>query len=149
MILRHSNLPFQTQKEWISLQAHTEADPDDIVSDTITPIMCCARDFDSNFVDDNNELQAALARPRSAKISKKKELSSQEIAATVALERVRDEAQETIKTPIKQQPLDVPIEPADDTMEEIQVGKVMAKAKDGENGNLGKAPAGGELGSGD
>jgi U4/U6.U5 tri-snRNP-associated protein 1 len=51
-----------------------------------------ARDLDSNFVDDE-ELQAALARSRRAKIPRTTKLSPPDIAAKVAAERVRDEAE--------------------------------------------------------
>jgi hypothetical protein len=43
------------------------------------PIVPRARDLDTNFVDDD-ELQAALARSRRAKIHKQKKLSPEEIA---------------------------------------------------------------------
>lgn len=43
------------------------------------PIVPRARDLDSNFVDDD-ELQAALARSRKAKIHKAKKLTPEEIA---------------------------------------------------------------------
>jgi U4/U6.U5 tri-snRNP-associated protein 1 len=51
-----------------------------------------ARDLDSNLVDDE-ELQAALARSRREKIPKTTKMSLQDIAAKVAAERVRDEAE--------------------------------------------------------
>jgi U4/U6.U5 tri-snRNP-associated protein 1 len=43
------------------------------------PIAPRARDLDTNFVDDD-ELQAALARSRRAKIHKQKKVSPEEIA---------------------------------------------------------------------
>jgi U4/U6.U5 tri-snRNP-associated protein 1 len=43
------------------------------------PIVPRARDLDTNFVDDD-ELQAALARSRRAKIHKQKKVSPEEIA---------------------------------------------------------------------
>ena len=56
-----------------------------------------ARDLDSNFVDDE-ELQAALARSRRAKIPKTTKLTPQDIAAKVAAERVQDEAEAAQET---------------------------------------------------
>ncbi|TFY83285.1 hypothetical protein EWM64_g731 [Hericium alpestre] len=53
------------------------------------PIIPRARDLDANFVDDE-ELQAALARTRRAKIKAKK-LSPEEIARRIAEERARSE----------------------------------------------------------
>ncbi|CCM01386.1 uncharacterized protein FIBRA_03437 [Fibroporia radiculosa] len=50
------------------------------------------RNLDANFVDDD-ELQAALARSRRAKLQKTKKLSPEEIAKRVAEERAKSEAQ--------------------------------------------------------
>jgi hypothetical protein len=50
------------------------------------------RDLESNFVDDE-DLQATLARSRRVEILKMTKLSLQFLAAKVAAERVRDEAE--------------------------------------------------------
>ncbi|KZT00800.1 SART-1 protein [Laetiporus sulphureus 93-53] len=55
------------------------------------PIVPRPRNLDTNFVDDD-ELQAALARSRRAKLQKAKKLSPEDIARRVAEERTRSEA---------------------------------------------------------
>ncbi|PCH42395.1 SART-1 protein [Wolfiporia cocos MD-104 SS10] len=55
------------------------------------PIVPRPRNLDTNFVDDD-ELQAALARSRRAKLQKAKKLSPEEIAKRVAEERIKSEA---------------------------------------------------------
>ncbi|KAG1781666.1 SART-1 family-domain-containing protein [Suillus placidus] len=54
------------------------------------PIVPRPRELDANFVDDD-ELQAALARSRRAKLHKPKKLSPEEIARKVAEERKREQ----------------------------------------------------------
>ncbi|KAL0954550.1 hypothetical protein HGRIS_003516 [Hohenbuehelia grisea] len=56
------------------------------------PIIPRPRDLDSNFVDDD-ELQAALARSRKAKIRKAKKLSPEDLARKIAEERARSASQ--------------------------------------------------------
>ncbi|KAH9917845.1 SART-1 protein [Fomitopsis serialis] len=62
------------------------------------PIVPRPRNLDTNFVDDD-ELQAALARSRRAKLQKAKKLSPEEIARRIAEERAKSEgpAAEVIK----------------------------------------------------
>lgn len=55
------------------------------------PIAPRPRNLDTNFVDDD-ELQAALARSRRAKLQKTKKLSPEEIARKIAEERTKTEA---------------------------------------------------------
>ncbi|KAH8099921.1 SART-1 protein [Cristinia sonorae] len=62
-----------------------EADPDEMDVDA-KPIVPIQRNLDSNFVDDD-DLQAALARSRRAKLQKPKKLSPEEVARRIAEER--------------------------------------------------------------
>ncbi|KAG1747257.1 SART-1 family-domain-containing protein [Suillus paluster] len=55
------------------------------------PVVPRSRELDANFVDDD-ELQAALARSRRAKLHKRKKLSPEEIARKVAEERNREQS---------------------------------------------------------
>ncbi|KAI8980187.1 SART-1 protein [Trametes punicea] len=59
------------------------------------PIVPRQRNLDANFVDDD-ELQAALARSRRAKLQKPKKLSPEEIAKQIAEERAKSEARDAI-----------------------------------------------------
>ncbi|KAI0671743.1 SART-1 protein [Trametes maxima] len=59
------------------------------------PIVPRQRNLDVNFVDDD-ELQAALARSRRAKLQKPKKLSPEEIAKQIAAERVKTEETDAI-----------------------------------------------------
>ncbi|KAI1797132.1 SART-1 protein [Ganoderma leucocontextum] len=59
------------------------------------PIVPRPRNLDANFVDDD-ELQAALARSRRAKLQKPKKLSPEEIAQRIAVQRAQSEAREVI-----------------------------------------------------
>ncbi|OJT11466.1 U4/U6.U5 tri-snRNP-associated protein 1 [Trametes pubescens] len=59
------------------------------------PIVPRQRNLDANFVDDD-ELQAALARSRRAKLQRPKKLSPEEIAAKIAAERESSLAKEVI-----------------------------------------------------
>jgi U4/U6.U5 tri-snRNP-associated protein 1 len=166
MVFHHTNLPLQTKAKRSSRRAQPKADPDDDVGDTAMvtddkPIAPRARDLNTNFVDDD-ELQAALARSRRAKIMKTKKLSPQEIAAKLAAERVGGEPDpadeitggltfddtsefvravqynpvavdpEHVETPVKHQPRDISIGPADEPMEEIEAGQITATVKEEE-----------------
>ncbi|KAH7884745.1 SART-1 family-domain-containing protein [Phlebopus sp. FC_14] len=55
------------------------------------PVVPRPRELDANFVDDD-ELQAALARTRRAKVHKTKKVSPEEIARKVAEERIREQS---------------------------------------------------------
>ncbi|TFK84613.1 SART-1 protein [Polyporus arcularius HHB13444] len=59
------------------------------------PIVPRPRNLDANFVDDD-ELQAALARSRRAKLQKRKKLSPEEIAKQIAEQRAKSEARDAI-----------------------------------------------------
>ncbi|KAI0367756.1 SART-1 protein [Pilatotrama ljubarskyi] len=59
------------------------------------PIVPRQRNLDVNFVDDD-ELQAALARSRRAKLQKPKKLSPEEIARQIAAERAKSESRDAI-----------------------------------------------------
>ncbi|EJF64961.1 SART-1 protein [Dichomitus squalens LYAD-421 SS1] len=59
------------------------------------PIVPRPRNLDANFVDDD-ELQAALARSRRAKLQRPKKLSPEEIARQIAEQRAQSEAREVI-----------------------------------------------------
>ncbi|KAF8896384.1 SART-1 family-domain-containing protein [Infundibulicybe gibba] len=77
--------------------AEPEATPDDQM-DIEQPIVPRIRDLDSNFVDDD-ELQAALARSRKAKLHKAKKLTPEQLAQKIAEQRLQEEheAKEIIK----------------------------------------------------
>ncbi|KZP23800.1 SART-1 protein [Athelia psychrophila] len=85
----------KTKKKRPSRRAPAEADipvdGDATMDVDEKPIIPRARDLDSNFVDDD-ELQAALARSRRAKIHKPKKLSPEEIARKIAEERAKEAA---------------------------------------------------------
>ncbi|KAH9945190.1 SART-1 protein [Epithele typhae] len=68
---------------------------DDLMQVDEKPIVPRQRNLDANFVDDD-ELQAALARSRRAKLQKPKKLSSEEIAKQIAEQRAQSEAKEAI-----------------------------------------------------
>ncbi|KAG6879874.1 hypothetical protein C0992_010227 [Termitomyces sp. T32_za158] len=57
------------------------------------PIVPRARDLDANFVDDD-DLQAALARSRKAKLLKAKKVTPEQLAQRIAEQRARDEEEE-------------------------------------------------------
>ncbi|KII90021.1 hypothetical protein PLICRDRAFT_107617 [Plicaturopsis crispa FD-325 SS-3] len=94
----------KTKKKRPSRRAAAEvelggADGDDQMQVDEKPIVPRERNLDTNFVDDD-ELQAALARSRRAKIHKSKKLSPEDVAKKIAEERARAaeaEAQEVIK----------------------------------------------------
>ncbi|KAJ7593127.1 SART-1 family-domain-containing protein [Mycena floridula] len=75
----------KTKKKRPSRRAPAEADPDEMDVDD-KPAQPRVRDLDVNFVDDD-ELQAALARSRKAKLFKPKKVSPEELARQIAQER--------------------------------------------------------------
>ncbi|TCD69343.1 hypothetical protein EIP91_007899 [Steccherinum ochraceum] len=75
----------KTKKKRSSRRAADLADPEDMQVDD-KPIVPLQRNLDSNFVDDD-DLQAALARSRRAKLAKPKKLSPEEVARRIAEER--------------------------------------------------------------
>ncbi|KAH7915621.1 SART-1 family-domain-containing protein [Hygrophoropsis aurantiaca] len=97
--LREGDVGFKkpkTKKKRSSRRAPIEAEtPDDREEKSMDvdqkPMVPRVRDLDTNFVDDD-ELQAALARSRRAKIHKVKKLNPEEIARRVAEERAREES---------------------------------------------------------
>ncbi|EIW83719.1 SART-1-domain-containing protein [Coniophora puteana RWD-64-598 SS2] len=64
------------------------------------PVALRPRDLDANFVDDD-DLQAALARSRRAKIHKPRKLAPEEIARRVLEERNRDQSANVEDVPVK------------------------------------------------
>ncbi|OAX39563.1 SART-1-domain-containing protein [Rhizopogon vinicolor AM-OR11-026] len=80
----------KTKKKRSSRRAPIEVDENAIEVDQ-EPIVPRPRELDANFVDDD-ELQAALARSRRAKLHKPKKLSPEEIARKVAEERNREQS---------------------------------------------------------
>ena len=72
-------LSLQAKKKRSSRRAPVESEPLDDVMDVDQPIVPLVRDLDANFVDDD-ELQAALARSRQAKLRKTKKLSPEDLA---------------------------------------------------------------------
>ncbi|KAF9030981.1 SART-1 protein [Hymenopellis radicata] len=74
--------------------AETElADPDEMDVDS-KPVVPRERDLDANFVDDD-ELQAALARTRKAKLRKTTKLTPEELAKKVAAQKLQEEQEES------------------------------------------------------
>ncbi|KAL1732390.1 SART-1 protein [Schizophyllum commune] len=65
--------------------------PDEAMDVDIKPV-ARERNLDANFVDDD-ELQAALARSRRAKLNKTKKLKPEDLAKKIAEERAREEAE--------------------------------------------------------
>ncbi|PPQ85384.1 hypothetical protein CVT25_006415 [Psilocybe cyanescens] len=61
--------------------------------DVDEPIVPMVRNLDANFVDDD-ELQAALARSRKAKLHKTKKISPEDLAKKIAEERAKEEEEE-------------------------------------------------------
>ncbi|KAG1871944.1 SART-1-domain-containing protein [Suillus tomentosus] len=88
----------KTKKKRSSRRAPIDGDENlmeiDVDEKTIVPRPC---ELDANFVDDD-ELQAALARSRRAKIHKPKKLSPEEIARKVAEERNREQSSQADDT---------------------------------------------------
>ncbi|KAG1759593.1 SART-1 family-domain-containing protein [Suillus occidentalis] len=80
----------KTKKKHSSRRAPIDGD-ENIMEVDEKPIVPRPRELDANFVDDD-ELQAALARSRRAKLHKHKKLSPEEIARKVAEERNREKS---------------------------------------------------------
>ncbi|KAG6908342.1 hypothetical protein DXG01_005253 [Tephrocybe rancida] len=70
--------------------AESEPVPDNEMDVDQKPIVPRVRDLDTNFVDDD-DLQAALARSRKAKLHKAKKLTPEQLAQKIAEQRTRDE----------------------------------------------------------
>ncbi|KAJ7170704.1 SART-1 family-domain-containing protein [Mycena crocata] len=84
----------KTKKKRSSRRAPVEADPvpDDQMDVDQKPILPRARDLDANFVDDD-DLQAALARSRKAKLHKATKMTPEQLAKKVAEQRAQEEAE--------------------------------------------------------
>ncbi|KAG1821687.1 SART-1 family-domain-containing protein [Suillus subaureus] len=80
----------KTKKKRSSRRAPIDGD-ENIMEVDEKPVVPRPRELDANFVDDD-ELQAALARSRRAKLHKLKKLSPEEIARKVAEERNREQS---------------------------------------------------------
>ncbi|KAG1887002.1 SART-1 family-domain-containing protein [Suillus subluteus] len=80
----------KTKKKRSSRRAPIDGD-ENIMEVDEKPVVPRPRELDANFVDDD-ELQAALARSRRAKLHKPKKLSPEEIARKVAEERNREQS---------------------------------------------------------
>lgn len=80
----------KTKKKRSSRRAPIDGD-ENIMEVDEKPVVPRPRELDANFVDDD-ELQAALARSRRAKLHKHKKLSPEEIARKVAEERNREKS---------------------------------------------------------
>ncbi|KAJ6576459.1 SART-1 family-domain-containing protein [Mycena vulgaris] len=90
----------KTKKKRSSRRAPAEAEPvpDDQMDVDQKPIVPRARDLDANFVDDD-DLQAALARSRKAKLHKATKMTPEQLAKRIADQRAQEEAdaQEIVK----------------------------------------------------
>ncbi|KAG6817334.1 hypothetical protein H0H87_009932 [Tephrocybe sp. NHM501043] len=75
--------------------AESEPVLDDQMDVDQKPIVPRVRDLDTNFVDDD-DLQAALARSRKAKLHKAKKLTPEQLAAKIAEQRARDAEEATV-----------------------------------------------------
>ncbi|KAG6885672.1 hypothetical protein C0993_011436 [Termitomyces sp. T159_Od127] len=64
------------------------------------PIVPRARDLDTNFVDDD-DLQAALARSRKAKLLKANKLTPEQLAQKIAEQRARDEEESSVAVKVE------------------------------------------------
>ncbi|KAJ7475865.1 SART-1 family-domain-containing protein [Mycena latifolia] len=81
-----------TRRNWSSRRA-PEAEPlaDDQMDVDQKPVVPRARDLDTNFVDDD-DLQAALARSRKAKLHKATKMTPEQLAQKIAEQRAQEEA---------------------------------------------------------
>ncbi|KAJ6494840.1 SART-1 family-domain-containing protein [Mycena vitilis] len=83
----------KTKKKRSSRRApEADAVPDDQMDIDQKPIVPRARDLDANFVDDD-DLQAALARSRKAKLHKATKMTPEQLAKKVAEQRAQEEAE--------------------------------------------------------
>ncbi|CDO73714.1 hypothetical protein BN946_scf185015.g42 [Trametes cinnabarina] len=80
--------------EEVDIPPPNEAEQDQMQVDE-KPIVPRQRNLDVNFVDDD-ELQAALARSRRAKLQKPKKVSPEEIAKQIAERRAKSEARDVV-----------------------------------------------------
>jgi len=69
----------KTKKKRSSRRAPLDVEETDTKMDVDGPVVPRVRDLDANFIDDD-ELQAALARSRKAKLQKAKKLTPEELA---------------------------------------------------------------------
>ncbi|KAF8149955.1 SART-1 family-domain-containing protein [Crassisporium funariophilum] len=83
----------KTKKKRPSRRAPVEAEVPDDNMDIDQPVVPRIRDLDANFVDDD-ELQAALARSRKAKLHKAKKLTPEALAKKIAEQRAQEEEEE-------------------------------------------------------
>ncbi|KAF8972133.1 SART-1 family-domain-containing protein [Flammula alnicola] len=83
----------KTKKKRPSRRAPTDAELPDDSMDVDKPFVPLVKNLDANFVDDD-ELQAALARSRQAKLRRTKKLSPEELAKKIAEQRVKEEEEE-------------------------------------------------------
>ncbi|KDR76194.1 hypothetical protein GALMADRAFT_121072 [Galerina marginata CBS 339.88] len=83
----------KTKKKRPSRRVPTDAEAPVDDMDVDQPIVPLERNLDANFVDDD-ELQAALARSRKAKLHKTKKLSPEELAKKIAEQRLKEEEEE-------------------------------------------------------
>ncbi|KAJ7104143.1 SART-1 family-domain-containing protein [Mycena belliarum] len=84
----------KNKKKRPSRRAPAEADPiaDDQMDVDQKPVVPRARDLDANFVDDD-DLQAALARSRKAKLHKATKMTPEQLAKKIAGQRAQEEAE--------------------------------------------------------
>ncbi|KAJ7274378.1 SART-1 family-domain-containing protein [Mycena haematopus] len=96
----------KTKKKRPSRRA-PEADvvPEDQMEVDQKPIVPIARDLDANFVDDD-DLQAALARSRKAKLRKATKIKPEELARKVAEQRAQEEAEAREREIVKVEEMD-------------------------------------------
>ncbi|KAF5382111.1 hypothetical protein D9615_004338 [Tricholomella constricta] len=92
------NLEAKKKRSSRRAPAETEPTPGDQMDVDQKPIIPRARDLNTNFVDDD-DLQAALARSRKAKLHKAKKLTPEQLAQKIAEQRAQEEedAKEVIK----------------------------------------------------
>ncbi|KAF4613943.1 hypothetical protein D9613_007570 [Agrocybe pediades] len=83
----------KTKKKRPSRRVPADAELTGDAMDVDQPVAPLERNLDANFVDDD-ELQAALARSRKAKLHKAKKISPEELAKKIAQERIKEEEQE-------------------------------------------------------
>ncbi|KAF8206407.1 SART-1 family-domain-containing protein [Mycena galopus ATCC 62051] len=96
----------KTKKKRSSRRApEAEAVPDDQMDVDQKPIVPIARDLDANFVDDD-DLQAALARSRKAKLRKATKVKPEELARKVAEQRAQEEAEARQQEIVKVEEID-------------------------------------------
>ncbi|KAJ7903509.1 SART-1 family-domain-containing protein [Mycena olivaceomarginata] len=96
----------KTKKKRSSRRApEADAVPTDQMDVDQKPIVPLVRDLDANFVDDD-DLQAALARSRKAKLRKATKMSPEELARKVAEQRAQEEAEAREREVVKVEEMD-------------------------------------------